>query len=366
MNIQLERDRLLAPLGFTSSVVEKRQTLPILGNIYLKQEDGVLTLIGTDLETEVHTKIDAVDGENGETTITARKLYDICRSLPDNAQIRIKVKDEKALVTSSRSRFSLQTLPAKDFPRVEIEKPQVRFSIPQEDLVDLLEKTAFSMAAQDVRYYLNGLLWEFKGERLTLVATDGHRLAKTSKTIKGEQFENRQIIVPRKAVLELLRFLKSEQGEVVIEISDNHIRIYVSSLIFTSKLVDGRFPDYDKVIPKQKAHEIEIKGDAFHDVLSRASILTNDKFRGVRLALEQNKLIVSANNPEQEEAIEEMEIVFDEDPIEVGFNVSYLMDAVRAQKNKQFLLGLKDPNSSATITTENDPETIYIIMPMRL
>ena len=366
MKIQLEKDRLLAPLGFASSVVEKRQTLPILGNVYLGQQDGILTLIGTDLETEVQTRIDAVDGENGETTITARKLYDICRSLPDNAKISIKAEGEKAVVSSSRSRFSLQTLPAGDFPRIEIDKNQLRFSIPQPKLTDLLEKTAFAMAAQDVRYYLNGLLWEFEGDRLTLVATDGHRLAKTSGQIASENFEKRQIIVPRKTILELMRFLKTEDGEVVIEVSENHIRIHVGSLIFTSKLIDGRFPDYDKVIPKQKAHEIEIEGDTFHDMLARAAILTNDKFRGVRLSLEQDKLVISANNPEQEEAVEEMEITYTEEPIEVGFNVSYLMEAVRAQKNKEFVLGLKDPNNSATIMAENDPETIYIIMPMRL
>ena len=365
MKIEIERERLLRPLSQVISVVEKRQTLPILGNVYLKLDAGTLTLIGTDLETEVITVIREVEGENGETTVTARKMYDICRSLPEDASLTVKGQGDKMTVNSGRSRFTLQSLPSNDFPRLEAEDWDVEIEVGQDGLKQLLEKTAFAMAQQDVRYYLNGCLLELGGSVLRAVATDGHRLAKSEIELGKKAGESRQAIVPRKAVMELTRFLEVS-GEAGIALSNNHLRVSAGNVTFTSKLIDGRFPDYSKVIPTSLSTHLLVEREGFYDILARAAILTNEKFRGVRLKLQQGVMQVSAHNPEQEEASDEMAVEYDGSELEIGFNVGYLMDALRALDTEQVDLGVQDANSSCTINAPHDNATMYLVMPMRL
>lgn len=366
MKVKIERERLLRPLSHVSSVVEKRQTLPILGNVFLKQNQGVLTLVGTDLETEVMTRIDNVDGDNGECTVTARKFYDICRMLPEDATVSLVNEGDRTIITSGRSRFSLQSLPASDFPRLEAEKWDETLEIKQNELKDILEKTAFSMAQQDVRYYLNGCLIEFRANGLRVVATDGHRLAKCDFLMETKIKSPRSAIVPRKAIIELQRFLEDSDEPAQLDINPNHIRISAGAWVFIAKLIDGRFPDYEKVIPPSLSTHLEVDKNELYDILARTSILTNEKFRGVRLILKPGVMMVMANNPEQEEAVDEMPVEFDGQSVEIGFNVGYLMEALRALGGEKVDLGLQDPNSSCTINMPQDQSILYLVMPMRI
>lgn len=366
MKLKIERDRLLHPLAHVTGVVEKRQTLPILGNVYVKLEQNMLTLIGTDLETEVLTRLDNVEGENGECTVTARKFYDICRMLPEEALISLVNEGDRTIITSARSRFSLQSLPAVDFPRLEVEKWEETIAIRQDELKSLLEKTAFSMAQQDVRYYLNGCLMEFDKTGLRVVATDGHRLAKCELSTPLDMETLRQVILPRKAVTELLRFLGEEEEPVQLDINPNHMRVSSESWVFIAKLIDGRFPDYEKVIPPSLSTHLEVERLQLLEILARTAILTNEKFRGVRIALKPGVMRVIANNPEQEEAVDEMVVEFDGQEVEIGFNVGYLMEALRAIETDKVDLGLQDANSSCTIQKPGCPSPLYLVMPMRI
>lgn len=365
MKLQIERERLLKPLSYVTSVVEKRQTLPILGNVYFEKEGKSLTLIGTDLETEITTRIDDAKGNDGACTITAKKLYDICRTLPEDASIQIEVQGDKAVVKSGRSRFTLQTLPAGEFPRLETADWDIVIEVDQSQLRRLLEKTSFAMAQQDVRYYLNGSLIEIAPGRLRAVATDGHRLAKSDIEIEASVEQTKQAIVPRKAVLELIRLLEGE-GNAILEMDSSHLRVKVGTVVFTTKLIDGRFPDYDKVIPDNLTTHLLVDRITFHDILARTAILTNEKFRGVRLALGPGVMTVTAHNPEQEEAVDEMVVDYDGEELEIGFNVGYLMDALRALPTTEVDFGLQDPNSSCTVQAPEQEETLYLVMPMRI
>lgn len=365
MKFNIERERLIRPLSQIAGVVERRQTLPILGNVYIRLEEGSLTLIGTDLETEITARIDGVDGEPGECTVGARKLYDICRSVPEDTDIEVSTKEEKTFVRSQKSRFTLQSLPASEFPRLEAEEWDMEFEMGQEQLKSLLEKTGFAMAQQDVRYYLNGCLLECGGDVIRSVATDGHRLAKSEIKLDTAIEGQSQSVLPRKAVLELVRFLQEDQTARV-QINPNHARVNGGGWIFTTKLIDGRFPDYQKVIPESLATHLLVDRATVQEVLSRIAILTNEKFRGVRINLKPGLMTVSANNPEQEEAVDELPVEFDGKEVEIGFNVGYLIDALKAIESDQVDIGLEDPNSSCTLHTPGDTSTLYLVMPMRL
>ncbi len=366
MKLSIERERLLKPLGQVTSVVERRQTLPILGNVYLRVDDRTLVLTGTDLETEVTTQIENVDGGDGECTVAARKFYEICRVLPEDAVIKMAAKGERLKIESGNSRFTLQTLAAANFPRLETDTWDGEFRLEQGKLKQLIEKTAFSMAQQDVRYYLNGLLLETESESLRAVATDGHRLAMSRIAVDGGVGETRQSIVPRKAVLELGRYLEDSSSKASVGINPNHICVKAGPLVFTSKLIDGRFPDYEKVIPKDLSTHLAIERGELYNILSRAAILTNEKFKGVRLSLSTGRLSVSAQNPDHEEASDEMAVDYDGGDLEIGFNVGYLMEALRNLNSDKVDLGLQDPNSSCTVGVAGDESTLYLVMPMRL
>lgn len=368
MQITISRGALFKPLTYVCSVVEKRQTLPILSNVLLQlNNEGKLSMTGTDLEVEVITECPAIKGDAGEISLNARKLLDITRALPEEAEITIISDDSKAVIRSGRSRFTVQTLPVEDFPKIETEQWDQTWTLPVSVFKSALARTSFAMAQQDVRFYLNGLLFDSDGTNMKTVATDGHRLAKTecelSSVLTDESITS---IVPRKAVIELLRIIEDGDSEMKVSFNSNHMRVELDSVVFTSKLIDGRFPDYDKVIPSEQSKKLRVEKKAFHDTLTRASILTNEKFRGVRLIVSENKIAVSANNPDQEEAFDELPAEYVGEEIEIGFNVGYMIDAINAIDTDMIEITLEDANSSGTIRAPEDDNTVYIVMPMRL
>jgi DNA polymerase-3 subunit beta len=366
MHITVKREDLLKPLGIVAGVVERRQTLPILSNIMLRYNGKELALTGTDLEVEISAQLAGKGGENGEMTVPARKLYDICRALPGDSLIDISLEKEKALIKSGKSRFRLLTMPASEFPAIETAQWDMKFALPQNKLRWLLEKTMFCMAQQDVRYYLNGLLFEAKGQKLRAVATDGHRLSLADVELTSSISGEKNVILPRKGVQEMIRFLDDSDAEVQIQIGANHIRATLKDLIFTSKLIDGRFPDYNRVIPASQSKRVMVSKTAFRETLNRAAILSNEKYRGVRFGLGKGLMTITAHNPEQEEAQEEISIDYNGDDMEIGFNVNYISEAVGALDANDIEFCLNDPNSSCLLRIPGNSQNLYVVMPMRL
>lgn len=366
MKFSIDRDALLKPLQLVSGAVERRHNLPILANLLVEVSNHSLKMTGTDLEVELVGSAE-VNGEvqEGRTTVPAKKLLDIVKSLPEQSEIKIEQQENKWLLRSGRSRFSLATLPAEEYPNVESFQPAIEFSLKQGTLKSLIDATQFSMANQDVRYYLNGLLLETEGNVLRAIATDGHRLALSHREIAASLPEN-QVIVPRKGVMELARLLDSEDQDIHIAIGDNAIRATTASAVFTSKLVDGRFPDYRRVLPKGGDKIVLASRNQLKQALLRASILSNEKFRGVRVQLENALLKITANNPEQEEAEEIIDVDYAGQPLEIGFNVSYLLDVLNGLKADEVRITLSDGNSSALIENHVEEDSMYVVMPMRL
>ena len=365
MKLSAARDVLLKPLQAVIGVVERRQTMPILSNVLLVARDGELSVTATDLEVELVARADVDVEAGGEITVSGRKLLDICKALPDDAQININVSGEKLAVRSGRSKFSLMTLPAAEFPTVEDIKAGQTITVPQDVLGRLIEKTHFSMAQQDVRYYLNGMLLETEGSSLRAVATDGHRLALSQADLDGAKLEDQQVIVPRKGVLELQRLL-SGSGNLDIELGANHVRIQLEGIRFTSKLIDGRFPEYDRVIPQESSNELKADKGVLRSALQRTAILSNEKYRGIRLIIRDTGVVLQAHNPEQEEAEEEVEVEYSGDDIEIGFNVNYLLDAIDAVDGDEVTLSVVDSNSSCLVREPGNDGSKFVVMPMRL
>ncbi|MEG3109409.1 MULTISPECIES: DNA polymerase III subunit beta [unclassified Pantoea] len=366
MKFIVEREHLLKPLQQVSGPLGGRPTLPILGNLLMQVNEGSLLLTGTDLEMEMVARVALTQAhEPGATTVPARKFLDICRGLPEGAEITVTLEGDRMLVRSGRSRFSLSTLPASDFPNLDDWQSEVEFTLPQATLKRLIEATQFSMAHQDVRYYLNGMMFETEGEELRTVATDGHRLAVCSMPI-GQTLPSHSVIVPRKGVIELLRLLDGGETPLQVKIGSSNIRAYVGEFIFTSKLVDGRFPDYRRVLPKNPDKALEAGCDVLKQAFARAAILSNEKFRGVRLYITENQLKITANNPEQEEAEEMLDVSYNGSELEIGFNVSYVLDVLNALKCENVRLLLTDSISSVQIEDVASPAAAYVVMPMRL
>ncbi|WP_455198193.1 DNA polymerase III subunit beta [Kaarinaea lacus] len=368
MKFSILREDILKPLQTIIGVVERRQTLPVLSNILMVVNDDGLSMTTTDLEVEMVARTPLENAESGETTVPARKFVDICRALPENASLSVILDSEKdrITVTSGKSRFTLATLPAADFPGVDEVSAQYRLDIPQGDLKRLIEKTHFAMAQQDVRYYLNGLLLEISKGMVRAVATDGHRLALCSYECDAAPSDTLQLIVPRKGIMELVKLLDDSDNPVDVQVGTNHVKISLSDFSFTSKLIDGRFPDYERVIPKNSDKSIEADRDAVRQAMVRTSILSNEKYRGIRLRLQPGALQAQANNPEMEEAEEEIEVNYDGPEMEIGFNVSYLLDALGAVNEDRVVMELGDANSSCVIHPQEDQNCTYVIMPMRL
>ncbi len=369
MKISIDRETLLKPLQLVSGVVERRQSIPVLANALLKSDKKSFTLTGTDLEIELQGRI-ALEkiSEAGEITVPARKLIDICKTLPEKAQIDLNFDGQKVIVRSGKSRFSLATLPADEFPKTEEFSATLEFKIPATDLRSVIEKTSFAMAQQDVRYYLNGLLFEVSDNQLVAVATDGHRMGYSSIEAKAPGMA--QVIVPRKAVLELSRLLADTAGEVDVLFGSNQLQVKTDHYVFTTKLIEGRFPDYSKVIPTGGDKVLIVDRDILKQALNRVAVLANEKHRGVLFELQAGTLRITANNTEQEEAEEELNVNYHGGEMNISFNVTYLFDVINALNAGNMQFTFTNSDSSIRVeqekSAENNNADVYVIMPMQL
>ncbi|TAL76170.1 MAG: DNA polymerase III subunit beta [Burkholderiaceae bacterium] len=366
--VQTTRDALLKPLSTVAGIVERRNTLPILANILLRKEGNDIAFIATDLEVQITTHADCGVGKTSEsTTVAARKLLDILRALPESDEVTLGLASGKLSVQSGKSRFALQTLEAGEFPTLSIpEKWDVSLSLPQKMLKHLFNMVHFAMAQQDIRYYLNGLLFVFEPGFVRAVATDGHRLAHSGVAVEGIT-EKHDVIVPRKTVLEMQRLLADSDDPVNIDVAPGQIRFRFGDVELVSKLVEGKFPDFTRVIPSNYTRHFSINREALQGSLQRAAILTTDKLKGVRIQLSDHLLKISSTNAEQEEAQEELDIDYGHEPLDVGFNVSYLLDVLANVKAETVKWSVQpDVNASALITSPDDDQFKYVVMPMRI
>ena len=365
--IKAKRDEILEPLSAVSGIIERRHTLPILSNVLLDSAGEVLSFLATDIEIQITARTAvAIDGEARALTVGARKLLDILRALPDGAEVTLQQQDKRLVVKAGRSRFTLQTLPAEDFPRLAKPSGQTaRFSLSQKALRRLLGLVQYSMAQQDIRYYLNGLLTVVEDGQLKLVATDGHRLAFASVKL-GDQLPRQEVIVPRKTVLELTKLLADVDDEVSIELSATQASFTFDTVELVSKLIDGKFPDYTRVIPTQHKNRLQVGREPLRQALLRAAILSNEKFRGVRWVLADGALRIVSSNTEQEEAHEELEVKYAGDALDIGFNVNYLLDVLNNVSGADVECAFGDSSSSALISYATEKDFKYVVMPMRI
>lgn len=367
MKFTVSREDLLKPLQLVAGVVERRQTLPVLANVLMVLEGDKLSLTGTDLEVEIVARVSLPQkGESGETTVPAKKFVDICRSLPEGAEIHFAEEEDRVTLRSGSSRFVLSTLPSSNFPNVEQGAGELQFVCPQATIKNLIDSTSFAMAQQDVRYYLNGMLWEVQNQQLRCVATDGHRLAMCTKAADVNVAETVQAVVPRKGILELSRLLGDEEGSVAITLGDKHVQVATEAFTFTSKLVDGKFPDYERVLPRGGNNVLFADRLALRQAFSRVAILSNEKYRGVRLTLSDGSIVLVANNPEQDEAEEQLTVDYSGDRLEIGFNIGYLLDVTNVLQTDNIKMIFVDANTSALIESPEGGDATYVIMPMRL
>ena len=365
--LKATQEQIVASLQSVAGIVERRHTLPILANVMLRKTGDITQLTTSDLEIQIRTEA-SLGGDSGSfsTTVGARKLMDILRSMPSDQIVSIESNQNKLLLKSGKSRFSLQTLPAEDFPLVqESASFGPEFSVPQKTLKALLQQVSFSMAVHDIRYYLNGILFVAQGKQLSLVATDGHRLAFTSATLDVD-VPKQEVILPRKTVLELLRLLSDKDGDIEMQFASNQARFRFDGKEFVTKLVEGKFPDYNRVIPKSHKNSITVGKASLLTMLQRTAILTSDKFKGVRINLDSGVLRVTSSNAEQEEAIDEIEVNYNGDAIEIGFNVSYLIDVLVNMEQDMVRMDLADSNSSVLVTIPDNEFFKYVVMPMRI
>lgn len=374
MNIKINRETLLPALIATCSVVEKRQTLPILSNLLLKQSNGVLSITGSNLEVEVNKTLSDVGSDKVHITLAAGKLLEITRALPPGSNINIKVDEGKVILTSAKSRFTLKTLEAKEFPELQAMDYQERFTLPTPAFKKILELTAFSMAAQDVRFYLNGILLEVDNNRLVAVATDGHRLSKSEVILNDNQTpDKRQIIIPRKAIQEIMRLLNtlsekedSSEETVKLELNSKHLKLSAADTIITSTLINGQFPEYESILSADLDKSIQLDRQQFLDSLTRIAVLTNDRLHGVRLHFNEGVLKVSTNNPEQEEAKDELDCDYDGEETTTSFNVNYIIEALKVIDSENIIINIKDKDSVCMLERPGDELSSWLVMPMRL
>lgn len=365
--LKATQERVLSVLQSVSGIVERRHTLPILANVLIRKTGGTLQFTTSDLEIQIRTQSE-LDGDAGQfsSTVGARKLIDILRSMPSDQTVSLESSQNKLILKGGKSRFTLQTLPAEDFPLVqESASFGPVFSVPQKTLKDLLNQVSFSMAVHDIRYYLNGILFVAEGKQLSLVATDGHRLAYASATLDVE-VPRQEVILPRKTVLEMQRLLNDKEGAIDMQFANNQAKFSFEGMEFVTKLVEGKFPDYNRVIPKNHKNTVTLGRTALLACLQRTAILTSEKFKGVRLNLDPGTLRVASSNAEQEEAVDELEIDYAGDSIEIGFNVTYLIDVLSNMEQDMVKLDLADSNSSALITIPENTTFKYVVMPMRI
>ena len=365
--LQAERDALLKPLATVTGIVERRHTLPILSNVLIRKEGEALTFTGTDLEIQITSQqMDGFSGGDFAITVAAKKISDILRAIPDKAVVTLDEADGRLTVKAGKSRFQLQTLPAADFPQLAVDTNlRATLKMPQGQLKALLSRVQFSMAHQDIRYYLNGLLLVTEGNLLKLVATDGHRLAFASAEL-ASSFEKNEVILPRKTILELYKALADNDEEIAIDIAGNQVKFSFGSVVIHTKVVDGKFPDYNRVIPAGNDKLLTIDRQMLLASMQRAAILSNEKFRGVRLVLTQGLLKIICNNTEQEEAQEELEVSYDNTPIDIGFNIQYLLDVLTNMPVETLHFSFGEAGSSVLVTIPDNEHFKYIVMPMRI
>ncbi len=365
--LKAPQEKVLGALQAVSGIVERRHTLPILANVLIRKTGAQVEFTTSDLEIQVRTTVEFEgDAGNFNTSVGARKLIDILRALPADQTVSLTANQNKLTLQGGKSRFTLQTLPAEDFPLVqEAADFGPTFSVPQKTLKSLIGQVHFAMAVHDIRYYLNGILFVAEGKQLTLVATDAHRLALASATLDVEM-QRQEVILPRKTVLELQRLLKDEDTPIEMRFAGNQAKFTFSGMEFVTKLVEGKFPDYNRVIPKNHRNSVTLGRAPLLASLQRAAILTSEKFKGVRLNFEPGLLRIVSSNAEQEEAKEELEIDYTGEPIEIGFNVTYLVDALANMSQEMVKIELQDPNSSALMTIPEHAGFKYVVMPMRI
>jgi DNA polymerase-3 subunit beta len=362
----IPRDALLKPLQAVSGIVERRHTLPILANVLIEQKDGRLYMTATDLEMQITAHSELAGKQDQSVTVAARKLQDLLRALPDDATVSVDTSASKMTVRANRSRFNLQTLPAADYPRINLaQEQQQTIKLPQKDFRGLLKLAEFAMAQQDIRYYLNGMLLVVDKESLQTVATDGHRLSYASLAVPGS-YTRQEVILPRKTVLEVGKLLEESDDELTIDLLANQVRFRFSNIELVSKVVDGKFPDYNRVIPTGHSKQIDLSRTELLQAMQRAAILSNEKFRGVRLVLATDQLKIICTNSEQEEAEEEIEIDYKGEALDIGFNITYLLDVLHNLATERVLLAFGDANSSALITMPDRGDYKYVVMPMRI
>ena len=365
--LKATQDKVLSVLQSVAGIVERRHTLPILANVLIRKTGSQIQLTTSDLEIQIRTHAE-LDGDSGNftTTVGARKLIDILRSMPSDQTVSLESAQNKLILKGGKSRFTLQTLPAEDFPLVqEAASFGPAFSVPQKVLKDLLNQVSFAMAVHDIRYYLNGILFVAEGKQLSLVATDGHRLAFSSATLDVE-VPKQEVILPRKTVLEMQRLLSDKEGAIEMQFAGNQAKFSFDGMEFVTKLVEGKFPDYNRVIPKNHKNIITLGREPLLRSLQRTAILTSEKFKGVRLNIDPGTLRVASNNAEQEEAVDELDIDYGGDSIEIGFNVTYLIDALANMSQDMVKIELADSNSSALLTIPDNMSFKYVVMPMRI
>lgn len=365
--LKATQDKVLAILQSVSGIVERRHTLPILANVLIRKTGNALQLTTSDLEIQIRTTAE-LGGDTGDftTTVGARKLIDILKTMPADQTVSLESSQARLILKGGKSRFTLQTLPAEDFPLVqEAASFGPSFSVPQKVLKGLMGQVSFAMAVQDIRYYLNGILFVAEGKQLSLVATDGHRLAFTSATLDVE-VPKQEVILPRKTVLELQRLLSDADGAIEMQFANNQARFSFGGMEFVTKLVEGKFPDYNRVIPRNHHNSVTLGRAPLLASLQRTAVMTSDKFKGVRLNIEPGTLRVASNNAEQEEAMDELDIDYGGDAIEIGFNVTYLIDALANMGQDMVKIDLADGNSSALLTIPDNEYFKYVVMPMRI
>jgi DNA polymerase-3 subunit beta len=365
--VKAKRDEILNPLSAVSGIIERRHTLPILSNVLIDRTASSVSFLATDIEIQITARSTlAATGEARAVTVGARKLVDILRALPESAEVTLQQQEKRLLVKAGKSRFTLQTMPAEDFPRLAKPAGEVaRFALPQKALRRLLGLVQYAMAQQDIRYYLNGLLMVVEDKQLKLVATDGHRLAFASLKLAAD-LPRQEVIVPRKTVLELSKLLADSDDEVKIEVSPAQAAFSFGSIELVSKLVDGKFPDYTRVIPTAHKNKLLIEREALRQALLRAAILSNEKFRGVRWVLADGSLKIVSSNAEQEEAHEEIEVKYSGDALDIGFNVNYLLDVLNNVAGAEIECAFGDSSSSALISYATEKDFKYVVMPMRI
>ena len=366
MNIKINREILIKPLSSVVGIVEKRQALPILSNLLLVGNANNLTFTATDLEMQTSLNINTKIETNFEITISARKLFDITRALPENSELDFQINESRVNVKAGKSKFNLQTLPSKDYPLLKKnDSESVSLKLSQNKLKGLLKQVDFAMAQQDIRYYLNGLLFEIQGQKLNIVGTDGHRLSFTS-TKLDDSYEKKEVIIPRKTIMELIKLLDDSDEIVELEILNQQVTFKFGDIFIITKVIDGKFPDYNRVIPLGYENGFLIDRQMLLNAMQRASILSNEKYRGIRLVLSENNMQLITTNSEQEEAQEDIEILYNKEAIDIGFNVTYLIDVLNNIQFDQLSFTFKDSNSSCLVTIPNNDDYKYVVMPMRI